>query len=209
MTRAGRARTRTLTGLPTTVRRRAIRLMNQQYWCWGQDIRRPEGNLLLAYGCQRVRPPAGVLGSTRYALSLRADCEITFWGFGLTFASAPAGTLFLPRSGFAPRLAPAGIQVAEIWSLDDVPSLPEPVAGDWPQLCHLLASLTRWIAEYEEWVLTRYGAGYRAAVVAQLPYTTEPVEEMPLNWRQLAANWAAPAQAGQSGGSPLSAGVRR
>ena len=29
--------------------------MEQQLWCWGRDVERPEGNLLMAYGFERHR----------------------------------------------------------------------------------------------------------------------------------------------------------
>jgi hypothetical protein len=47
--------------------------MNARWWCWGQDIRRPEGNLLLASGFERHRPPPDVAGNRRYVLRGATD----------------------------------------------------------------------------------------------------------------------------------------
>lgn len=45
-------------------------LFDQQLWCWGQVIRRPEGNLLLAYGMTRQRLPETIKGSSLYRYRL-------------------------------------------------------------------------------------------------------------------------------------------
>ena len=35
-----------------------VDLFSQQIWCWGCDIRRPEGNWLVELGFERMAPPA-------------------------------------------------------------------------------------------------------------------------------------------------------
>ena len=41
--------------VPPSVIREGKLLLDQQCWCWGQDIRHPEGNLLLTHGFVRER----------------------------------------------------------------------------------------------------------------------------------------------------------
>ncbi len=60
-------------------------LLNQQIWCWGQDIRHREGNLLLAYGFRRHRPPANTHGSSCYELQVNEQTAIRLWGFGFFY----------------------------------------------------------------------------------------------------------------------------
>ena len=48
------------------VRRLGQSLLTQQCWCWGRDVTRPDGNLLLQYGFTRHRPPGQERGATTY-----------------------------------------------------------------------------------------------------------------------------------------------
>ena len=41
--------------VPPSVIREGKLLLDQQCWCWGQDIRHPDGNLLLTHGFVRER----------------------------------------------------------------------------------------------------------------------------------------------------------
>src|SRR5687768_12975270 len=43
--------------LPKALEKQGEALLEQQMWCWGCDVRRQEGNLLLAYGCERRASP--------------------------------------------------------------------------------------------------------------------------------------------------------
>ena len=58
------------TVLPARVRRRGEAVLHQQCWCWGQDIRRVAGNLLLDNGFDKHRPLDGKEGSSAYRLNL-------------------------------------------------------------------------------------------------------------------------------------------
>jgi hypothetical protein len=55
--------------LPLETRKVGTALFDQQTWCWGQDIQRPEGNLLVAYGLTRQRSPETIRGSSAYTWS--------------------------------------------------------------------------------------------------------------------------------------------
>ncbi|MCS6801805.1 MAG: hypothetical protein RMM58_01560 [Chloroflexota bacterium] len=156
-------------------------LVDQQFWCWGQDIRRPEGNLLLAFGFERTRPPAGVLGSSCYRLA-GAGREVVLWGWGLLLVG-PAGGVFLPRHGFAPRPALAPL-AAPCWSPEGLPPLgdaPVPGTGRWFQ------AAADWIADYEAWVLATVGLAYRRACAAGSPRATFGLfpERLPALWRHV------------------------
>ncbi len=92
----------TVLGRLQALRQRADALLDQQFWCWGQDRRCLEGALLTAYGFSRHRPSFGVRGSTAYTLRITADEVAVLWGFGLfnmewplwavsSFREAPSG----------------------------------------------------------------------------------------------------------------------
>lgn len=70
------------------------KLLTQQCWYWGCDVRRAEGNLLLERGFTRTRPPAGAEGSTAYALEPALGAQLTLWSFGFFYCEqALLGTL--------------------------------------------------------------------------------------------------------------------
>ncbi|GIW11781.1 MAG: hypothetical protein KatS3mg061_2838 [Dehalococcoidia bacterium] len=172
-------------------RRMANVLLNQQFWCWGQDIRQPAGNLLLAFGFRRLRPPVGVLGSSCYRLSL-AGGEVVLWGWGVLWSGASTG-VFLPRRQFAPQ-GVRGSLAAPCWSPEGLPPLDPPTLVS-QQTLALLAELLDWLAGYERWVLQVAGRDYRRACAGAAPGATLTLlpEQVPTLWEQLscaAAVWA-------------------
>lgn len=60
----------------TDLRRRAVGLLDQQLWCWGRDIARPAGNILLGLGMCRYRSaePGPTAPHTRAASRAPASC---------------------------------------------------------------------------------------------------------------------------------------
>ncbi len=136
--------------LPSSVRRRGTALLHQQCWLWGQDIKRTEGNLLLQYGFDRVRPPGGTVGSTQYTLALACTNLVRLWGFGFYFGAAEG--LYLNRYDFTPRAALS----SDLWqSAQEMAGLPR--AAD----LSLMASALHWISNYEAWVAASMGPPYR------------------------------------------------
>ena len=57
--------------------------MSQQLWCWGRDIKSPQGNLLMNYGFERHRESGkGSSGSSCYRLDdgpLHVDQQMSQW----------------------------------------------------------------------------------------------------------------------------------
>lgn len=50
--------------IPTNIRLIAATSLDQQMWCWGCDVRRTQGNLMLAYGAQKRPAPTDLLLTT-------------------------------------------------------------------------------------------------------------------------------------------------
>lgn len=184
-------RARRTPGLPVAVRRRGAPLLNQQCWCWGCDIRRAAGNLLLAYGCTRQRPPAGQQGSSAYTLWLPNGQALVLWGFGLFYGHPALGGLYLARSGFAPRLLDDPTPPAHAWSWEQLAAAYAPRdVQDWWRAHHLLALTADWIAGYERWVVATCGLAYRTACVAAWRKAALPAPAMAAAWRDLAQHCA-------------------
>lgn len=169
-------------------------LLEQQMWCFGCDIRRVEGNLLLEYGFTRHRPPEGKQGHSCYIFRPEADCQIGLWGSGLFYGDAQLGGLFLKRYDFQPKLtalphlSPSGIAEAK------------PPAAHKPQTpaeadcaANLASAALRWLSQYEAWVQANVGVSYRQDCIANWPKPkpTVATEAIATTWQSLADSWLA------------------
>ncbi len=168
------------------------RLLTQQCWNWGCDVRRPEGNLLLEAGFTRVRPPTGVTGNTLYALHPSPETQIILWSFGIFFGQAASGGLLLNRFRFAPHSMDTPTLPLTIWTQEHLPPLHRPAAADRERLALLLAGLLDWISAYESTVLAEQGVAYREACLAQWSRRKlgVPAAELPARWAILRGDCA-------------------
>jgi hypothetical protein len=138
-------------------------------WCWGCDIRRQEGNLLLAYGCERRGSPDPRYHSA-YIYSLCADCTLTLWGWGVWIAREGLGSLFLSRSRFRVSYIPQVHRYPQAWQADDLPSGKSPCdpAAQTSTHCLLIEAMD-WIGGYEHWLACHTESHYREAAIAAWP----------------------------------------
>lgn len=168
-------------------RRRAARLLDQQLWCWGQDIERTEGNLLVQFGFRKELPPEKASGSTAYILSPFPGCQLILWGFGLFFGLQSSGGMFLRRYGFSPVLSQASSFSEKAWCPDRLPNFRRPQSLDERALVDRLTGFAAsWVAGYEHWVIGNTGLEYRRGCVSR--WRKEPVvpaEDMATAWRHL------------------------
>jgi hypothetical protein len=160
--------------LSPSIRRSGLALLNQQCWLWGQDIKRAEGNLLLQHGFQRLRPEPGQSGSSQYTLQLGDTLHVRLWGFGMYFGREQG--LFMNRFDFIPRTA----ELSDLWQAQEMTQPPR--ASDLSQLPVAL----RWIADYEQWVLTTCGASYRSACLLNWEAAVGTPDCLPTLWQHLA-----------------------
>jgi hypothetical protein len=167
--------------------RRGAALFHQQMWCWGCDIRCPEGNLLLVYGFERVRPPEGVHGSSAYFLHTPPGREIGLWGFGLFFIEQGQGSLFLQRYGFTPRWSPQTTRPTKVWKLEQLPPMTLPQTEE-EALCarRLLTDLLLEISRYERWIRETQGEAYRERCIRCWPHVVCSAHDMAAIWEQFA-----------------------
>lgn len=173
--------------LPATVRRRGTSLLNQQFWLWGQDIRCPEGNILLRHGFTRARPPDTRQGSRCYTLQLDPGRTVVLWGFGIFYGDRAHGGLYLSRFGLAPLLAASWDAPVGVWSPSDLPALTAPTdEHDWARTRPLLTGMLRWISAYECRVLDEMGHRYRQTCLASWPRAVCPAHEGATRWLRLA-----------------------
>lgn len=165
-------------------------MMHQQFWLWGCDVRRPEGNLLLQHGFAKQRPPDNASSATsRYLGRVAGGMEIALWGFGL-FATRPGvSSVFLPRLSLSPRGGVGTVELDGRWDPDGFLDLPRPqTVGDHCELRLLLADAFSWIREYERAVIGAAGYEYRAASIAAWKRPIGSATDLSIHWGTLATS---------------------
>lgn len=168
---------------------RGSRLLAQQCWYWGCDVRRPEGNLLVALGFARARPPEGVEGGTMYIREPAPDAQLILWSFGVFYGRAGAGGLFLDRFRFEPQLTDGATLAPQIWRIEQLPPRGRAGEADRARLAALLGELIGRVIAYEHTVLAAEGPAYREACLAQWSRRKLglPADALLPAWRALAA----------------------
>lgn len=165
------------------------KLLTQQCWYWGCDVRRPEGNLLLAQGFARTRPPEGVTGSSLYTFHPDSATQIVLWSFGIFVGQEGAGGLFLNRFRHAPLLLDAPALPPTIWEIEGLPPLRHPAADDRARLALLLDRTIAWTIAYERGIFDTAGRAYREACLAAWTrrWLGLPVDALIPGWQVFAA----------------------
>lgn len=172
--------------------RTGAHLLNQQLWCWGQDLRGSEGGWLVRHGFRRIAKPAGQDGSSIYHLQLNDRQGIVLRGFGVFVGDDLYGGMFLKRFEFSPWITPSSDLPAPAWQASDLPRLTRPACDQELANCQrLLAHLIDWTCDYERWVRRVAGAEYRRCVVemwiAMKKARPTPSHCMTRTWRRLQA----------------------
>ena len=168
------------------VRKTGTLLLDQQLWCWGQDIRRVDGNALLAYGFTRHRPPEGKHGSPAYEWRGSGRSRVILWGFGFFYSDGGRRGIFLRRYKFAPKQTASVYFSLPIWNLGQLPELTQPCdAEGWRRVFSLLTQGLTWIADYERWIISEYGLDYRQRCIEAWRKKCIPAHEMAAKWHEL------------------------
>lgn len=176
--------------LPSKLRRLGVTLLDQQMWCWGQDVRRTEGNLLLAYGFTRHRDPDCPRSS--YMLTPSPDCQIALWGFGMFYGDAQIGGIFLKRYEFRPKLATVPHLSSYCINQAEAPPTRSPRTPDEAaRATSLSAAALHWISQYEQWIALNVGLDYRQHCIDKWQRAKQSIaaEAVATSWQELADYW--------------------
>lgn len=144
---------------------KATDLLNQQIWCWGQDIMRPEGNWLIAVGFERLTAPTGAQYPSLYTLKLPHERHVILRGFGVLYTDTKLGSIFLPRYNFKPLYTKQVNLNRPLWTKADLPRLKRPARNQRQAFSELTSGLIQWIWRYEADVAERLGTAYRRATL--------------------------------------------
>ncbi|MCH2362803.1 MAG: hypothetical protein MK329_17250 [Pirellulales bacterium] len=171
--------------MPRQILRFGDQLMQQQLWCWGRDVERAEGNLLMEFGFERHRDCAIDPQSTCY----RLDCDelhVSLWGFGMFFGRRDLGGLYINRFDFRPRWAPIESLAEGIHWPQELPAFARPRGrAQWVRARDLWSGLLRWIADYEAWVQDTSEPTYRSKTVETWLRPFVRAEKMSAAWQFL------------------------
>ena len=155
--------------LSPTLRQRAAALLDQQMWCWGCDVRRSAGNLLLAYGAEK-RPASEPRLHSAYSFRLGTDAALNLWGWGVWIASQGCGSVFVSRAKFRVRYTAQLDRTPQAWRECDLPPTRTDLTADELRAVGvLLSEMCRWISAYESWLGTQFGRSYRQQAIAAWP----------------------------------------
>ena len=172
-------------GSRADLRSLAVALLDQQLWCWGRDITRPAGNLLLQLGMSRHRPPEPGRGGSAYTGRVAGDGVIWLWGFGIVYCLPGLGGVFLRRYSFEPVLV-AELRQPVHAPEQVVPMVRPKTARQRAVACQLVRALAEWIAGYEHWVAETLGVAYREETLAARDRSAAvPARHMARTWVQV------------------------
>ncbi len=165
-------------------------LIDQQMWCWGCDVRRSDGNLLLSYGAIK-RPSPNPRYNSAYSFQLAEETVLNLWGWGLWIACPKYGSLFLGRSGLQMSYMREVVLIPDVWCKQDLQlSNLMMDENDLAHAHHLLATAMQWIGNYETWLSTQVRSDYRENILAKWTQRKRykggiPASEMAESWFNL------------------------
>ena len=162
-------------------------LFDQQLWCFGRDIKRAEGNILLDLGMCVYRPPDPDCGSSVYTAAVEPGGSVFLWGFGAMYSEPGLGGIFLRRYDFAPRLTPleSGLGIHEPKALGRL--VAPSTSDDDAKVRALLPGLIGWFAKYEHWIAESFGIAYReSCLICRNAAAAVPAGSMAVEWERAA-----------------------
>lgn len=179
-------------------RRTRQRLWEQQFWLFGCDIRRSEGNLLVCHGFERTRREDGQMTSPSYVRDIDPGVTLRLWGFGLALTDSSSG-VFVGRKRLGPLLTcKHDVDTAALTTLVSrsvPPARPccRPVGSrhDAERATHLMTKAFAWIAAYERWVLAEVGHEWRWSTQASWRDPVGNPMTLADDWDRLVARWQA------------------
>jgi hypothetical protein len=162
-------------------------LVDQQFWCWGQDVRHPAGDALARHGLELSRAPRDALPARRYHARLAGGRVVALWPFGLFWGVRGLGGLLLPRDDARPRLTPGPDLPDGVWTVQPLLAAPRPRGrAERERTPMLLAGALDWVAGYERWALGALGAARRSRCASAWPRAVMPGPAQAAAWSSLA-----------------------
>lgn len=177
--------------IPVRLRRTLTHLTSQQFWLFGCDVRRPEGNVLAELGFRKEKAPGSRPSPSRYHLGSATGDTIVLWGFGLLWTGADGHGVFLPRHRFEPLGRHGCDPVPLVWNEAAISGLHKPAAVECPRCGAMVLTALGWLIDYEQHVLTCRGPAYRDETIAAWNRPIGTAADLTTRWQQARADLAA------------------
>lgn len=175
------------TQLGSATHRHAVALLDQQMWCWGQDVRHAGKNGLVDFGFERFPPPHGIQAGSCYRWCDSCGRRVALWGFGMFYGCACRGGIFLRRYRFAQTLTLSEQWPDPCWRVGEFPTIALPDSQeDWQRATSLLIDALDWIANYEGWATSTMGTSHRERCLSTWKNPCCGADEITTHWHQLA-----------------------
>lgn len=169
--------------------RRFAATFNLQMWCFGCDIRRPEGNLLRSYGFMRYKPPSNTYGSSHYILELGNSTKLHLLGFAMALEDADCG-LLLRRYERSPRVFRHQLITPGLHRPQQLPHTVSPRdESEQREAASLLGRLARELSRYEKFVERTTSTSFQQLRLSSAPRRSNSLRFLHLRqvWYTLAA----------------------
>ena len=162
-------------------------LMNDQCWCWGQDVLYARGNLLVRYGLERVAGRGAGGRSAVYAGSINDRGGVWLRGAGVFYSRGSGAGIFLGRYDVRPRVIACDAPPLEKWSEQGLGAFPLAVESEQgiEEAGLLVPEVCAWIADYELWIAETAGVEHREQCLQRWPKRATPAGEFAQRWRAL------------------------
>lgn len=161
--------------------------MNDQCWCWGQDVLYSRGNLLIRYGLERiaVQGPGG--RTAGYTCSTDDGGGVWLRGSGALYSPGRGGGVLLGRFDTRPRVATGDDPPSERWIEKGVEAFPlaETSEEGLAEARLLVPEVCDWIAGYELWIAETVGVAHREECLERWPKRATPAGEFAQRWSAL------------------------
>lgn len=176
--------------IPVRLRRTLTQLTGQQFWLFGCDVRRPEGNVLAELGFCKQKAPGEGPSPSRYHLTNATGDTIVLWGFGLLWTDSTGHGVFLPRHRFEPRSRHGCEPVPLVWSEAGIPDLHTPAAVECPRCGAMVLTALDWLVDYERHVLSCRGPVYRDETIAAWNRPVGTAADLTARWQRARSDLA-------------------
>ncbi len=163
------------------------RFLDQQFWCFGQDIVQPPRNALIELGFTKHHSTTlrKRQESSCYTVTSRTGVSVALWGFGMFYSDRRlGGAILLIRDKIRPLIVEQLQLPLGAWAPFEIPTH-EPHESEVPLACQLLSDLLRWLSQYEAWISHHRLDGYRERSLGEWKRVVVPASEMSMQWSQL------------------------
>lgn len=167
-------------------RQRTSRFLDQQFWCFGQDILQPPRNALVEMGFTRHASPRQRKEGSCYVVTTRMGVTIALWGFGVFYADRTVGkAMLLTRDDIRPKVVDQLQTPLGVWDPQDLPHR-EARESEIAVVSSLMSDLLHWFAKYESWITTHREHSHRERSLREWKRVAVPASETADSWRSIA-----------------------